>query len=311
MGKTHLKLGLRSVGCLAVAVASVIWGSNGVIVNQVFLPSYTIAFFRVSFATLSLCLGVLFTRRWGVMRVRDYWRSLVVLGLLLALGWVFLFQAMKLIPIGNAVLLNYTAPVFVALLAPFILKEKVRRATLYALVLSVAGILLISSTQDFQVHDLSLLGVVSALSAGFVYALFVIFAKKTLTSLSGYSVALHSYFFSSVFLVPSLIQVNLSMSLNSWLLLLFLGVFNTAFAVTLYLKGLRLIRAQEAAVLTYLEPASAVMFGYLLLAQQPAPTMIAGGLLILSAGYIVVSKTEEASTAQPPQQSRTQRKRFQ
>ncbi|NIR87127.1 EamA family transporter [Candidatus Bathyarchaeota archaeon] len=288
-----MKLGLRSVGCLAVAIASVIWGSNGVIVNHVFLPSYTIAFFRVSFATLSLWLGALFTRKWRVMRVRGAWRSLVVLGLLLALGWAFLFQAMKLIPIGNAVLLNYTAPVFVALLAPIILKERVRQATLYGLTLSVAGILLISLTQDFQIHNLSLLGVISALSAGFVYALFVIFAKKTLANLSGYSVALYSYFFSSVFLVPSLIQVDLSISLNSWLLLLFLGVFNTAFAVTLYLRGLHLIKAQEAAVLTYFEPASAVGFGFLLLAQQPTPTMIVGGLLILSAGYIVASKTEE------------------
>jgi len=288
-----LKLGPRSVGCLTVAIASVIWGSNGVIVNHVSLPSYTIAFFRVSFATLSLWLGVLFTRRWRVMRVRGALRSLVVLGLLLALGWAFLFQAMKLIPIGNAVLLNYTAPVFVALLAPIVLREKVRRATLYALALSVVGILLISSTQDFRVHDLSLLGLVSALSAGFLYALFVIFAKKTLTSHSGYSVALYSYLFSSVFLVPSLIQVDLSISLNSWLLLLFQGVFNTAFAVTLYLKGLRLIKAQEAAVLTYFEPASAVGFGYLLLAQQPTPTTIAGGLLILAAWYVVASKTEE------------------
>jgi len=227
------------------------------------------------------------------MRVRGAWRILVVLGLLLALGWVFLFQAMKLIPIGNAVLLNYTAPVFVALLAPIILKERIRRTTLYALVLSVAGILLISSTQDFQVRDLSLLGVVSALFAGFVYALFVIYAKKTLTNLSGYSVALYSYSFSCVFLVPSLIQVNLSINLNSWLLLLLLGVFNTAFAVTLYLKGLRLIKAQEAAVLTYIEPASAVVFGYLLLTQQPTLTMIAGGLLILSAGYVVALKTED------------------
>jgi len=293
MEKTRLKLGVRSVGCFVVAVAAVIWGSNGVIVNDVSLPSYTIAFFRVSFATLSLWLGVLFTRRWGAMRVRGAWRILVFLGLLLALGWVFLFEAMKLIPIGNAVLLNYTAPVFVALLAPIILRERAGRGTLYALALSVAGILLISSTQDFQVHDLSLLGVASALSAGFVYALFVIFAKKTLTSLPGYSVALYSYFFSSVFLVPSLIKVDLSISLNSWLLLLVLGVFNTAFAVTLYLSALRLIKAQEAAVLTYFEPASAVGFGYLLLAQQPTLTTIAGGLLILSAGYIVVSKTEE------------------
>jgi drug/metabolite transporter (DMT)-like permease len=234
-------------------------------------------------------LGVLFTQRWKDVKVRGALRSLVILGLLLSLGWVFLFEAMKLIPIGNAVFLNYTGPVFVALLAPIFLREEVGRVTLYALVLSVTGILLISSADNFGVGGLDPLGAISGLLAAFAYALFIIFAKKTLAGLSGYSVALYSYLFSSVFLVPSLIGVDLTIDLNSWLLLLFLGVFNTAFAVTLYLKGLRLIKAQEAAVLTYIEPTSAVGFGYLVLNQQPTLAMIAGGLLILVAGYVVAS----------------------
>lgn len=72
---------------------------------------------------------------------------------------------------------------------------------------------------------------------------------------------------------------------------------NTAFAVTLYLKGLCFIKAQETAVLTYIESASTVVFGYFLLAQQPILTMIAGGLMILSAGYVVALKTEDVSKA--------------
>ncbi|UCH42736.1 MAG: EamA family transporter, partial [Dehalococcoidales bacterium] len=62
------------------------------------------------------------------------------------------------------------------------------------------------------------------------------------------------------------------------------------FAVTLYLKGLGMIKAQKAVVLTYLEPASAVVFGFLFLAQSPTPLMIVGGALILVAGYIVASR---------------------
>jgi drug/metabolite transporter (DMT)-like permease len=74
------------------------------------------------------------------------------------------------------------------------------------------------------------------------------------------------------------------------MLLLVLGVFNTGFAVTLYLKGLRLVKAQKAVVFTYLEPASAVAFGFLFLAQQPTLLMLIGGFLILVAGYTVASK---------------------
>lgn len=284
------RLSPRSIGFLYITVASVIWGSNGVIVNRVPLPSYTIAFFRVSFAGLSLLLGVLLTRRWEFLRAGHVWRSLVVLGLLLSLGWAFLFEAMKLIPIGNAVLLNYTAPIFVALLAPMLLEERLRRATAYALAMSMVGILLISSPQGLEVQGLNLPGVIWGLLAGLVYGVFTVLSKRTLTKISSYSAALYSYLVSSVFLTPSLSKVNLSISPSSWLLLLLMGVFNTAFAVTLYFRGLRLIRAQEAAVLTYLEPVSATGFGYLLLAQQPTLIMVAGGLLILSAGYVVSSK---------------------
>lgn len=301
-----MKLELRSAGFLAIAVASIVWGSNGVIVMNVPLSPYLIAFFRVSIATLSLLLGVSVTRRWKALWSHSAWRSFVILGFLLALGWALFFQAMKFIPIGSAVLLNYNAPVFVALLAPITLREKISRATLYALALSVVGILLIFSAQDFQFRDRGFVGVVSALSAGFVYALYVVFSKKTLANFSGYSVAFYTYFVSSVFLAPFLIQVDLSISLSSWMLLILLGVSNTAFAVTLYLTGLRLIRAQEAAVLTYIEPVSAMMFGYLLLDQQPTPTMVAGGILILIAGYIVASKTADTSEGWSSREKRTQ-----
>jgi drug/metabolite transporter (DMT)-like permease len=49
-------------------------------------------------------------------------------------------------------------------------------------------------------------------------------------------------------------------------------------------------KAQKVAVLTYLEPASAVVFGLLFLGQQPTVFMLVGGLLILIAGYIVASR---------------------
>jgi drug/metabolite transporter (DMT)-like permease len=91
-------------------------------------------------------------------------------------------------------------------------------------------------------------------------------------------------------LSPFVIGIELSSDLTSWVLLLVLGILNTSFAVTLYLKGLGMVKAQKAVILTYLEPASAVVFGLLFLAQPPTPLMIAGGLLVLIAGYIVASR---------------------
>ena len=273
-----------------VAAAAIIWGSNGVIVNWVPYDAYAIAFFRVLFASLTLLPVVLLTRKPETMRAARSWRVMLSLGLLLALGWTLLFHSMKLIAIANAVLLNYTAPIFVALLAPLFLKEKLEKSTLLALAISVAGIAVISYQQNIQISHLNLLGVIFGLLAGLAYAGFIIASKKALSSFSSQVVAFYSYSVASIFLLPFVIGTDFSPDLASWTLLLVLGVFNTGFAVTLYLKGLGMVKAQKAVVFTYLEPASAVVFGSLFLAQQPTPLMLVGGFLILIAGYIVASR---------------------
>lgn len=273
-----------------VAAAAIIWGSNGVIVNWVPYDAYAIAFFRVLFASLTLLPVVLLTRKPETMRAARSWRIMLSLGLLLALGWTLLFHSMKLIAIANAVLLNYTAPIFVALLAPLFLKEKLEKSTLLALAISVAGIVVISYQQNLQMSHLNLLGVILGLLAGLAYAGFIIASKRALSSFSSQVVAFYSYSVASIFLLPFVIGTDFSPDLASWILLLVLGVFNTGFAVTLYLKGLGMVKAQKAVVFTYLEPASAVVFGFLFLAQQPTPLMLVGGFLILIAGYIVASR---------------------
>ena len=280
----------KFLGYSYVAMAAIIWGSNGVIVNSVPYDAYAIAFLRVLFASLTLLPIVLLTRKPEMMSAARSWRVMLSLGLLLALGWTLLFHSMKLITIANAVLLNFTAPIFVALLAPLFLKEKLNKSTLLALAISVAGIAVISYQQNLQISDLNLLGVILGLLAGLAYAGFIIASKKALSSFSSQVIAFYSYSVASIFLFPFVIGTEFSSDLTSWMLLLVLGIFNTGFAVTLYLKGLAMIKAQKAVVLTYLEPASAVVFGFLFLSQQPTPLMLVGGFLILIAGYIVASR---------------------
>jgi DME family drug/metabolite transporter len=160
-----------------------------------------------------------------------------------------------------------------------------------ALAVSVSGILLISFQQGLHISgEQNQLGIVLGLLAGLAYAGFVILSKKALSNFSSQVVAFYSYSITAVFLLPFAIGIDFPPDLSSLILLLVLGVINTGFAVTLYLRGLNLIKAQKAVVLTYLEPASAVVFGFVFLSQPPTPLMILGGSLILIAGYIVSRK---------------------
>lgn len=151
------------------------------------------------------------------------------------------------------------APVFVTSFAPILLKERIERNTVFALAASMAGMVIISSQQNLQAGSLSLSGVFFGLLASLAYEGFIILSKKTVAKYSSLAVALYAYSATAVFLSPSLIGVNLSLDSASWILLFALGAFNTGFAVTLYLKGLGLIKAQKAMVFIYLEPASAAI----------------------------------------------------
>ncbi|MBO3799086.1 MAG: DMT family transporter [Thermoproteota archaeon] len=277
-------------GCLYVSVAAVIWGFNGVIVNRVPLNAYATAFFRVLFASLVLTPLLLLTRRREAFQAAGAWRSMLALGLLLSMGWAFLFQSMRLIAVADAVLLNYMAPVFVAFLSPLFLRERVEKPVILALAMCMVGMLMISYGYGLQSVGLNMLGVVYGLLAGLAYAGFIILSKKTLANCSSLTVASYSYLASTLILSPTLLNMNPSLNLSSWILLLILGVFNTAFAVTLYLKGLKLIKAQKAVIFTYLEPVSAAVAGFLLLGQQLTLQTLTGGLMILSAGYLAGSR---------------------
>lgn len=272
---------------LHIGLASILWGSNGVIVNLVELHPTTITFFRVLIGGLTLIIVSILVKGLETFKVNGFFKRLMILGALLAAGWYFLFQAMKLIPIGAAVLINYLAPVFVAVLAPSVLDERLEKKIVIAIVLSIIGVFLISY-QGLGSGELSILGIIFGLLAATSYGGFVIYSKQTLAKLSYYTVAMYSYLVSALILSPSLLLIKSPLSLNSLILLFLMGVLNTGVAVTLYLKGLRSLKAQEAATITYLEPLSAIIFGYFMLGQEISIGIILGGALILTSQYLVI-----------------------
>ena len=272
---------------LHIGLASILWGSNGVIVNLVEFHPTTITFFRVLIGGLTLIIVSILVKGLETFKVNGFFKRLMILGALLAAGWYFLFQAMKLIPIGAAVLINYLAPVFVAVLAPSVLDERLEKKIVIAIVLSIIGVFLISC-QGLGSGELSVLGIIFGLLAATSYGGFVIYSKQTLAKLSYYTVAMYSYLVSALILSPSLLLIKSPLSLNSLILLFLMGVLNTGVAVTLYLKGLRSLKAQEAATITYLEPLSAIIFGYFMLGQEISIGIILGGALILTSQYLVI-----------------------
>jgi drug/metabolite transporter (DMT)-like permease len=277
----------RLLGILSISSAAVIWGLNGVIVNMISLDAFTIAFFRVFLASLILLPFMVIFRMHDLARIGSCWRLLILNGLLLSLGWAFLFSSMKLIPIAEAVLLNYLGPVFTAILSPMILKERIGRASVAALLMSILGIYLISHEELLNGASGDILGIIYGLLAGLSYAGFIIVSKRLREGQSSLTTAFYSYVFAAVFLAALSRPMAPSLSTMEWTLLLILSSVNTCSAVTLYLYGLAMVEAHKAVVLTYLEPLSAAIMGAIFLGQLLGPIDILGGALIVVSGYIV------------------------
>lgn len=277
----------KPLGIIAISSAAVIWGSNGVIVNSLPLDAFTIAFFRVFLASIILLPFMLLFRRMDLLRIAEGWKLMILNGFLLCLGWAFLFASMKLISIANAVLLNYLAPIFTAILSPIILKERLEKASVVALTLSFLGVLLISQDEVVGASASNLLGIAYGLLAGLSYAGFIIVSKKLRREFPSLLTAFYSYVFAAIFLALIAQPTPPALSPHSWLLLIILGGVNTSSAVTLYLYGLGSVEAHKAVILTYLEPLSAAILGLIFLGQVLRALDLIGGTLILVSGYLV------------------------
>jgi drug/metabolite transporter (DMT)-like permease len=223
----------------------------------------------------------------------------MLLGIFQAGAMFSYFTAIKYTTVSIAVLLLYTAPVYVTLLSPLLLKEKITPNTIFALLLSITGVTLIVQPQTVfndAGSGLNLTGAVTGMLSGVFYALMILVSRYLRNYYSGTAQAWWAFIVSMLIFLPFSIMVPAGVIVNNLLLLVLFGFLPTAAGAILYLNGLRLVRAQNASILGLLEPASAVVFAYLLLNEPVSSVTLLGGGLILS-GAILSGREKPIGTA--------------
>jgi drug/metabolite transporter (DMT)-like permease len=187
-----------------------------------------------------------------------------------------------------AVLAVYTSPVFLALLAPLFLPERLSRAVLIALPVALSGLALISLSNSEHAH-VRPLALASGVAAAFVVALLVIAQKRIIKEVNPVGLS----FWIDVAAVGALIPVlpfsgRLVPSGGELAYLVLVGAIFTALSGLIWLLLLRKVTAQAMGFLSYLEPVSASLLAWALLGQQLGTTMTIGGGLVLIAGVAVI-----------------------
>ena len=269
-----------------VLAAAALFSSGGAAVKAVHLAGWQVACFRSAIAALALFVLLREVRRRPSLRVLG-------VGLAYAATLVLFVLANKLTTAAGAIYLQSTAPLYVLLLSPWLLKEPVRaRDVFYMAVLALGlGLFFVGLDPVSATAPNPLLGNVLALVSGITWALTImgLRALGRTAGEAGGSWGPAAAFWGNVFAALACLPLALpvvSSRPTDWAILGYLGLFQIAIAYLLLLRGLEKVRAFEASLLLLLEPVLNPFWAWLVHGERPGAGSLAGGGVILLATLV-------------------------
>lgn len=280
-----------------MAAIAVSWGSIGVLVRWVALPSVVLVWSRVTIGSMGLGLYLLV--RPGPRPVPLFAHrpaATAATGVLLSAHWLALFAALRRAPIGTVLLVTYLGPVLVAAAAPRLLGERVPLRLAGLLAVAVVGCGLVVGP---AAHGVAGWGLVLAGLAGLSYALLTLTGKRLAEHYGGIRLAFQQQAVAAVVLAPLAATATWGVPRAGWLWLVALGLGHTAIGMTVFFSALERVDASLIGLLGYLEPASAVLFGWCFLSERPTLLTVLGGAMIVGAGMLALRLASTPPIAPP------------
>ena len=276
---------------LMLASSMLIFGTIGVFRRHIPLSSSLLSFIRGAIGSLFLLIFL----RTGGRKIshslpRRIMALLIVSGAMIGINWILLFEAYNYTTVATATLCYYMEPTSVVLLSPVFFKEKLTVKKLICAAAAFIGMVLVSGAagEGLPQGD-ALLGILFGLSAAVLYA-GVVILNKMIRNVDPYEKTILQLSSASICLLPYLLATgqfaHLELTPSAAVPVLIVGLVHTGIAYTLYYGSTDGLRAQTIAVMSYLDPVSALLFSAFLLREPISAAAIPGALLILGAALI-------------------------
>lgn len=261
-------------GRLYVLLAGVLWSLAGVFIKSIELEPLAIVFYRSLFASLFFLLFV-------KARSRSFSGPLLVSVASYTAAISFFVSANKLTTAANAIVLQYTAPIFVFLFVRLFFREPVSRANLATLSAGMAGVAVIFAGSAGEPDSA---GVIVAVVSGLLFSVYMTNLRFLKSVHPGY-LTLANNLVCWLALLP-LVRSQLSLSAAQALALAIMGVVQLGIPYFLFSKGLEAISLQEASLIVLIEPVLNPLWVALVVGEIPSPaTLLGGGIILLSLGF--------------------------
>ncbi|HEA28483.1 MAG TPA: EamA family transporter [Leeuwenhoekiella sp.] len=280
----------------AVVLCALIAGTNGILIKYMSsMNTGTIGWFRAIVPTLFVLPALL---RNDELRPRGNYKTLLLASLINA-GRMYLYLiAFTYTSIGNAVVLFYSYPLFVAAIESVYLKQKIPKKQLVFLMVAFAGIIVTYAGKPFSFQSDDFIGMIAAMGAAVGYAVTVILFKTEAQNFSKNQLIFYQNIAGAVVFLPFLVGIG-SAEIDQigvgviYGLIIGIGVFK------LFFFGLKHLPAATATSLMYLEVVSAIALGYLILGETLTLNMIIGGAMIVFGSWSIsrLKRKEEAKNS--------------
>jgi drug/metabolite transporter (DMT)-like permease len=255
-----------------LVMAAVFWSLGGILIKSISWSPIAISGARSAFAILILMAVI--------RRPRFIWTGAQWGSALGYAGTVILFvAATKMTTAANAILLQYTAPIWVALLSAWFLGEPTRKIDWMVIVVVLAGMSLFFMD---QLSDSHFLGNLIAVGSGIAFATMVLCMRKQKGQSTQESVLLGNIL-TVLIALPFMLSGDAPSTLQPWILIAVLGIFQLGLSYALYAVAIRHVTALEGILVPMIEPVLNPIWVILFYGEVPTPLALLGGLIVFAA----------------------------
>jgi len=188
---------------------------------------------------------------------------------------------------ANAIFLQYTAPVYILILSPFILKEKFRVSDLITVIFCLGGMTLffLDNTPTETAPDI-FSGNIAALISGVFFGLYFIFLRHPRSLKKNPAV---SVFYGNIIVVVLMAPIVLgnpppAITLSDIAAVLFLGIFQIGISYILFTTGMAAgVRSMDASIIGFIEPLFNPVWVFVFFGESPSRWAVLGGAIIIAA----------------------------
>ena len=267
---------------LGLIASALIFGTIGLVKRYIPLPSSYVSLSRavIGFAVL-LVFQLARGKRPDMAAIKRNFIIILVSGAAIGFNWILLFEAYNYTSVAAATLCYYMAPLMVVLASPLLLKEKLSLRKVICVIIALVGMVLVNGT---GAGENSAKGVIFGLAAAVLYASVMILNKK-MKNIGAWDRTMTQMFTCAVVMLPYVLFTQKTLAFDApslaWALLILLGIFHTGFAYALYFGSMAKLKAQTVALLSYIDPAAAVLLSAVVLREDMGIWQIFGAVLII------------------------------